>query len=135
MSASVTAKLAVLVTGAALAAPAASDGFYLCTHADGSVEYADAPCEPGAALRQFPDHLERSRRLDDAVRRRLCFRPSRAFSAGASASDLVDLCGEPMRVHNWVTQRSDREQWVYRQGPDSRAYVYVENGRIVAIQD
>ncbi|WP_019024046.1 MULTISPECIES: DUF4124 domain-containing protein [unclassified Thioalkalivibrio] len=132
-------RLGIAVTvGAALLAlsgAASAGAFYKCERPDGSVEYADAPCEAGAQPLPYPDALERQRRLQRQIDTALCFRPSRAFGPGDAAEDLVALCGEPRRVNRTSTAWGDREQWVYRQGKYGQSFVYVEGGVITAIQD
>ena len=48
-------------------------------------------------------------------------------------AEQVKFCGwgEPESVNRTVTQHGSAEQWVYGGG----SYLYLENGRLVAIQD
>lgn len=134
MSVRMMGGLVAAVVGLAMAAPAAAGGFYKCERPDGSVEYSQAPCEPGAAPQAYPDQLERNRKMRQRLEDRWCFRPSRFFSVGDDAAELREMCGDPRRVNRTETVAGAREQWVYRQGPGF-LFVYVEGDRIVAIQD
>lgn len=51
------------------------------------------------------------------------------IGAPAVAAELA--WGRPVRTNRTVTAAGEREQWIYRGG----SYVYVENGRVVAIQE
>lgn len=50
---------------------------------------------------------------------------------GMPAKDALDtFWGKPQSVNSTTTSNGTREQWVYSSG-----YLYVENGRVVAIQE
>lgn len=70
-------------------------------------------------------HDEQNRNAD-------AFRATQSPSIGMSANDLgASSWGSPASVNRTSTSYGTREQWVY----GGNRYVYVENGRVVAIQD
>jgi hypothetical protein len=43
--------------------------------------------------------------------------------------------GNPSDINTTITQYTKREQWVYKQSSYKSSYVYVENGKVVSIQN
>lgn len=52
------------------------------------------------------------------------------IAIGWTAAAVRESWGEPGRINRTITRAGTQEQWVYR-----NAYVYVDNGRVTAIQE
>ena len=62
---------------------------------------------------------------------------------GWSVNQVLDSCGEPNDINRTRTARGSFEQWIYYyydaflgyQPQIARYYIYIENGRVVSMQD
>jgi len=59
----------------------------------------------------------------------------RKVAIGMSESDVVASWGQPIDKNCTITAGGRREQWVYGGGGYARQYVYIENGKVVGIQN
>lgn len=108
----------------AFAATAGAD-YYECT-SQGSRRWSGEPCTAGEKQVTYDSQTKRPKR--DASSR-----PSIGMTA-AQVRELPRPWGEPEDVNTTTTVRGTREQWVYSAGKYERAYLYLENGIVTAIQ-
>lgn len=129
---------------------------------DGKVVFTDQPCD-AAAARQELRVFDSSERVDEANGARLrqenavferqqeAARLARKTEAraredaylnvlknrvgrGMSADEVLQSWGKPSKINRTVGASGVHEQWVYRSGPASANYVYLDNGVVTSYQ-
>ncbi len=123
-------RLILLTIGIALCATAHAGQAYKCTVND-SIVYQDKPCADGGEtieLKAGPAMSSYEVQLIEMANRG-------RVMAGMSADQVRIAWGRPTSINRSVSAGSVHEQWVYRHGPGSAQYIYLENGRVTSWQN
>lgn len=116
-----------------------------CKDKNGGTFYQDLPCDGGVkvvihgdgesgGLTSDPDQLkieslrrERRAAINSAIARG-------RVAVGMTAEEARGSWGSPTKINTSIGSYGKHEQWIYDRGNFVSQYVYIENGKVTAIQ-